>query len=228
MFLTLKADIYLQTIEDNRDVILITKKRTIIRNLEKIFDATLQISNEKGFHAMSMRDLAKAANLSSGGLYAYFPGKMDLLRMLQRHGRKVVQEILFRQVQENGDHLEKLRAALRTHLYLSEFMQPWFYFSYMETKNLPQPERENAIESELATEKLFADIIEQGQCARLFKLRDHVMTAAVIKSILQDWYLKRWKYSRRNISVDQYADFIIQFVEEFLGVGDNRQARVDN
>jgi AcrR family transcriptional regulator len=228
MILTLKTDIYRQTVQENRNIILITKEKTIIRNLEKIFDATLEISNEKGFQAMSIRDLAKGAGLSSGGLYAYFPGKTDLLKMIQRHGRKVVQEILFKIVNENPDHISKLRTALKTHLYLSEFMQPWFYFSYMEAKNLAEPERQNAIESELETEKLFADIVQQGQDAGLFELRDPQLTAAIIKSILQDWYLKRWKFSRRNISVDQYADFIIEFVEVFLGVHGTETIRLEN
>ena len=228
MILTLKTDIYRQTVQENRNIILITKEKTIIRNLEKIFDATLEISNEKGFQAMSIRDLAKGAGLSSGGLYAYFPGKTDLLKMIQRHGRKVVQEILFKIVNENPDYISKLRTALKTHLYLSEFMQPWFYFSYMEAKNLSKPERENATESELETEKLFADIVRQGQDAGLFELRDPQMTAAIIKSILQDWYLKRWKFSRRNISVDQYADFIIEFVEVFLGVHGTETIRLEN
>jgi len=228
MILTLKTDIYRQTVQENRNIILITKEKTIIRNLEKIFDATLEISNEKGFQAMSIRDLAKGAGLSSGGLYAYFPGKTDLLKMIQRHGRKVVQEILFKIVKENPDHISKLRTALKTHLYLSEFMQPWFYFSYMEAKNLAEPERQNAIESELETEKLFADIVQQGQDAGLFELRDPQLTAAIIKSILQDWYLKRWKFSRRNISVDQYADFIIEFVEVFLGVHETETIRLEN
>ncbi len=228
MIQTLKADIFRQTVEQNRDIILVTKEQTIIRNLEKIFDATLEISNEKGFHAMSMRDLAKGSGLSSGGLYAYFPGKKDLLRMLQEHGRKVVQEILFKFVDQNTDDVSKLRTAIKTHLYLSELMQPWFYFSYMETKNLSGPERENAIESEMATEKLFADIVQRGQDAGLFETRDPQLTAAIIKSILQDWYLKRWKFSRRNISVDQYAEFIIQFVEVFLGVHETEISRLKN
>ena len=228
MILTLKTDIYHQTVQENRNIIHVNKEQTIIKNLEKIFDATLEISNQKGFQAMSMRDLAKGAGLSSGGLYAYFPGKIDLLTMLQKHGRKMVQEILFKLVKETQDHVSKLRIALKTHLYLSEFMQPWFYFSYMEAKNLSEPERQNAIESELTTEKLFAVIVGQGQDAGLFERRDPQLTAAIIKAILQDWYLKRWKFSRRNISVDQYANFIVEFVEAFLDVHGNETIRLEN
>jgi hypothetical protein len=34
--------------------------------------------------------------------------------------------------------------------------------------------------------------------------------------MLQDWYLKRWKYARRQISVDDYAEFLIRFVESAI------------
>jgi hypothetical protein len=73
-----------------------------------------------------------------------------------------------------------------------------------------------AVASELYTEKLFADILIQGQASGFFLLRDPQLTASVIKAMVQDWYLKRSKYRKRNISVDQYARFVLQFVEVFI------------
>jgi hypothetical protein len=46
--------------------------------------------------------------------------------------------------------------------------------------------------------------------------RDPQLTASVIKAMLQDWYLKRSKYAARKISVDEYARFILKFVESFI------------
>ena len=51
-----------------------------------------------------------------------------------------------------------------------------------------------AIESELRTEGLIASCIAAGQAAGVFRPVDPVMTASLIKPLLQDWYLKRWKY----------------------------------
>jgi TetR/AcrR family transcriptional regulator, cholesterol catabolism regulator len=220
MIQTSKRDVYRETLADNRNTIRVSKEQTVVRNLEKIFEATLRISNEKGFQAMSMRDLTRATGLSSGGLYAYFVGKTELLEMLLRHGRNIVQRILISCIAEEPDSVSKLRAAIRTHLHLSEYMQPWFYFSYMEAKNLSKPDREKVIESELATEQLFGDIIRQGQAEAFFANRDVQLTAGVLKAMVQDWYLKRWKFARRDVSVDQYADFVTEFVETFLKVPD--------
>jgi len=105
--------------------------------------------------------------------------------------------------------------AIRTHLYLSEVMQPWFYFSYMETKNLTGSERKKALLSELYTEKIFASILKQGQEKGVFVSRDHQIGAGAIKAMLQDWYLKRRKYARRKVTVDRYAGFVLEFVEAF-------------
>ena len=148
-----------------------------------------------------------------GALYSYFTSKEELLAMIQEQGRRLTQIILTRQVGHITDPREKLQAAVRTHLYLTEVMQEWFYFSYMEAKNIDKVQQKKAIESELATEQMFIDILEEGDKKGLFSVSDPVLTASVIKSMLQDWYVKRWKHSRRSISVDQYADFVIGFIE---------------
>jgi TetR/AcrR family transcriptional regulator, cholesterol catabolism regulator len=113
---------------------------------------------------------------------------------------------------------------VRTHLYLSEIMQPWFYFSYMEAKNLPDAERHAAVEGELNTEQLFVDILEAGVDQGEFDTADCRMTAALIKAMLQDWYLKRAKYARRKISVDRYCQFLTAFLEKNLIPGGNHAA----
>ncbi|MBW2209312.1 MAG: hypothetical protein JRG79_20655 [Deltaproteobacteria bacterium] len=76
--------------------------------------------------------------------------------------------------------------------------------------------QKKAIGLELFTEKIFIDIIEQGKQDRTFKEVNKELVAAMIKAVLQDWYLKRWKYEMRNISVEQYARFLIDLVESYL------------
>jgi len=200
---------------ENRRNIRIKKESTVAKNLEKIFDATLKVSNKKGFQAMTMRDLSREAGLSMGALYSYFSGKEDLLTMLQSQKRSVTKKILEEYINRESGIADKLRSAITIHLYLSEAMQPWFYFSYMETKNISGPEQAKAIESELYTEKIFEEILNEGEKSGVFIHRKHQLTASIIKAMLQDWYLKRWKYAKRNISVEQYAKYLISIIETF-------------
>ena len=211
-----KQDICREAFADNRNTIRVKKEGTVVKNLERIFDATLKISNEKGFQAMSMRNLSKEANLSMGALYSYFSSKEELLEMLQHLHRTITIRVLETYIHAQKDPLAKLNVAIRTHLYLSEIMQPWFYFSYMETKNLSKKQQKQSIASELHTEKFFLDILNEGQTQGYFQINDLKLTAGVIKAMLQDWYLKRWKYTKRKISVDRYAQFVLELLEAYI------------
>jgi AcrR family transcriptional regulator len=202
---------------DNRESIKIKKEGVAVKNLVKILDAALTLSNEKGFAAMSLRDLSAKAGLSMGALYTYFSSKEELLQMIQRQSAVVVQ-VLLDQIEGIEDPLSKLKRVIQSHLFLSEVMQPWFYFAYMETKNLAKQEHKKAIEAELATEKLLIDIMKEGRDKGDFKAVNMELAGAVIKAMLQDWYLKRWKYARRNVSVEKYAAFVIDLVETYLAV----------
>ena len=200
---------------NNRESIKIKKEGVAVKNLVKILDAALTLSNEKGFAAMSLRDLSAKAGLSMGALYTYFSSKEELLQMIQRQSAVVVQ-VLLDQIEGIEDPLSKLKRVIQSHLFLSEVMQPWFYFAYMETKNLAKQEHKKAIAAELATEKLLIDIMKEGRDKGVFKAVNMELTGAVIKAMLQDWYLKRWKYARRNVSVEKYASFVLDLVETYL------------
>ena len=217
-----KEDICRELFLENREKIKIKKEDVAVKNLVKIFDAALAISNKKGFTAMSLRELSAEAGLSMGALYTYFSSKEELLDMMQAQGRTLVVKVLADQIEEIDDPRQKLRRAIQAHLYLSEVIQLWFYFAYMETKNLNKEKKKQSIEAELSTEKIFSDIIEAGISAGLFAPVDRELTAAVIKAMLQDWYLKRWKYRRRKVSVEDYARFVMDFVESYLLPSENQ------
>lgn len=205
-----RQDICRQMLESHRGSIKTKKEPTAVKNLELIFEAALAVSNQKGFQAMSMRDLSQASGLSMGALYDYFGSKEQLLEMMQGTGRQVTRHTLEQGIEGLDDPLQRLEAAIRTHLFLSEAMQPWFFFSYMEARHLGEEQKELAKQGELYTEKLFADIIGQGQQKGVFAQVDRNLAAALIKAMVQDWYLKRWKYAQRRVSVDRYADFVVQ------------------
>lgn len=200
------------------DVIRVKKEETAVKNLVLIVESALGLAVEKGFDAMTLRDLQAKSGLSMGCLYSYFSGKEALLNLMQEQGRRLVTEVLTDALQGPESPKERLETAIRTHLYLSENMQQWFYFSYMETKNLGREEARKAIQSELLTESIFVEILEKGKTAGEFQVQDTSLTAAMIKAMLQDWYLKRWKYRKRSISVEDYSSFLIGFVLSALAV----------
>lgn len=215
-----KEDLYRRAFKKDCNSIRIKKEKVAIKNLEKIFEATFRICTRKGFQGMTMRDLSTESGLSMGALYSYFGTKEELLNTLQRAGNGFVSQVLAESVADLEEPHEKLETILRTHLYLSELMQPWFFFSYMEAKNLAKQEREAYIQAELNTEKAISDILAEGEKKGLFQKRNHQISASVIKAMIQDWYLKRGKYAKRGITVDTYAETVIDWVNLYCGRAD--------
>jgi len=210
-----KKDNSQEAFTENKKDIRVKKEKTVVKNLERIFDATLKIGNAKGFHAMSMRDLSEETSLSMGALYAYFKSKENLLVMLQKNGRDNFLNILRDLVKNDESVLEKLQTYVKTHLFMSEAMQARFYFTYMEGKNLNKVERKLAVEHELEGDSLLTEILVQGEKDDVFKKQEHSVTSALIKAMLNDWYLKRWKYAKLNVSVDEYAVYVLDVVEAY-------------
>jgi len=211
-----KEEMAARILEQNRDSIKVKKEQKVIENMVRIIDATLDLCSKKSFQAMSIRDLSRDSGLSRGALYSYFTNKEDLLNLIQTHGRGIAYQVLTQQISAAEGPVDKLRTAIKSHIYLSEAMQTWFYFTYIEARNLSRPEQKKAIESELQTEKIFVDIILEGQEKKLFNDVGALLAASVIKAMLQDWYLKRWKYKERSVSADDYADFVIRVTEALL------------
>jgi TetR/AcrR family transcriptional regulator, cholesterol catabolism regulator len=211
-----RQDISRNTYIENRKTIRIKKEATALKNLDTIFEATLKIANKKGFQAMTMRDLSRETGMSMGSLYTYFASKEDLLRTLQHQHQTYFLQLLEKCIAGMTQPMDKLHTAIQTFLYLSEAMQPWFYFSFMETKNLSRTEKDKAVTNELITEKMIADILIEGQRKGIFLQHDPQLGAGVIKAMLQDWYLKRRKHAKRDISVDRYTAYLQQFVEAFF------------
>ncbi|MEZ4525825.1 MAG: TetR/AcrR family transcriptional regulator C-terminal domain-containing protein [Desulfobacterales bacterium] len=136
--------------------------------------------------------------------------------MMMHHLRTAVLQTMESYIRPEADASEKLEMMIRVHLYLSEAMQPLFYFSYMETKNMSKSQRDMVIADSDATEKIIADIVREGTQEGIFKNVSPDMSAGVIKAMLQEWYLKRKKYAKRDVSVDQYADFVQNAAMSFL------------
>ena len=207
-------------LERHQATIRVRKPAVAIGNLARIVDTTLTLANSKGFHSMSLRDLTEHTGLSMGALYAYFDSKDTLLMMILGQVVRAVEEVLTNPPADlKTDPASRLRWLLETHLYLTETMQPWFVFAYMEAKAFPREGRDLAVASELMTEQLIAETLAEGVRAGCFVVVDVEMTAGLIKPLLQDWYVKRAKYHRRGITPERYARSVVDFVEAAVGAG---------
>lgn len=201
----------------HRAAIRIKKPAVAVPRLAHIAQVTLTLATARGFHSMSLRDLSEGTGLSMGALYAYFSSKETLLSMILDTVAEVVEEVLGHPPEGLPDARARLAWLIGAHVALTEAMLDWFTFVYMEAKAFPAEARARAVASEARTEALFSAVIEEGRAAGLFRVDDVAMAAALIKPMVQDWYVKRSKYRRRGITPERFAQSLAAFAARALG-----------
>lgn len=206
-------DLCRSMLERHADVISVQKPEIAVKKLKLIISAALKLSNRKGFQAMSLRDLSKESGVSMGGLYAYFDSKTTLLNMILTEVTDAVAGVLGNPPPEvTPDPVEHLKWMIAAHIRLSEDMLPWFSFAFMEAKNFPARERGMAIDSEELTESFFAAVTDRAIAQGLFRAGVTPLLPTMIKPLLQDWYVKRAKYRRRGVTVEDYIRAVQEMV----------------
>ena len=197
------------------DTIDIKNKSIAVDKLQTIINATFKLSSSQSFANMSLRQLSNETQISMGGLYAYIKNKQQLSlyihQFLNHYANNVINQV------DTSDNKLTLENLIKTHIYLSEIMQPWFFFAFMESKNLNKEQRKYAIASELMVEQKIKNAIIEGQDLDIYNTILNAETiAAHIKPLLHDWYLKRWKYRQRNINIEDFCFSVMIFINQGL------------
>lgn len=187
--------------------------KTALRNLQKIFNCTFRLANSQGFHSMSLRDLSRETQISMGGLYAYIGSKSDLASAIEAVVRLTIDDVMSDLAQFNLTPIQRLKAVIYADLYMNDSMHAWYYFCFIEAKGLEKAQREAAVQMELKFDQLLQSIFEEGISSGVFRYKgDTALLAASTTALVQQWYLKRWKFQHLKTEIGAYADYVFRHV----------------
>ena len=203
--------------DTHRDKMQIKNPHVAVGNLEKIFTCTFRLANSKGFQAMSLRDLSRETGISMGGLYAYIGSKDDLASAIEEVLRITIDDVMSDKAVLDLGPLHRLKAIIYGDIYMNEIMHPWYYFCYLEAKGLSREQREAAMQMEVKFDERLQETFAAGVAAGLFKVDKIALLAANTTSMLQQWYLKRWKFQLMGTRIDEYAAFVYDTTLRNLG-----------
>jgi TetR/AcrR family transcriptional regulator len=89
------------------------KERDFLRHRREILEAALGLFSEKGFHNVSMQEIAQKAEFAIGTLYKFFANKEDLYKALVLEQSEKFDNALMQSIEESDDETEKLRNYVR-------------------------------------------------------------------------------------------------------------------
>jgi TetR/AcrR family transcriptional regulator, cholesterol catabolism regulator len=84
--------------------------------LESILRTSALIFAEKGYHQASIRDIARATQVSLSGLYYYFKSKEELLFLIQDHAFGTLLRDLEKLLEGVDDPVRRIRLLIENHL----------------------------------------------------------------------------------------------------------------
>ena len=91
------------------------KERERLRHRQEILSAALQLFAEKGFHNVSMQEIATAAQFATGTLYNFFPSKEDLFFELLAAAADAGLGLILPALEGTDDERHKLSLFIRSH-----------------------------------------------------------------------------------------------------------------
>ena len=193
------------------------RPEVVVRNLKLIFEHSFMISEQRGFYAMSLRDLSNSSQLSIGAVYGCINSKNDIPNIACDTISFLHTEFLQRYQQDNASH-EVLMSHIRNSVYLAEILDSWFRFLIQEVKHLDVKSRICVSSLDRSHEQVLSALISGQRDSSISNdaLLETEMIPRAVKSFIHQWCLRNDEYKQHGITVDQYATSLVNLVAKLF------------
>lgn len=172
---------------------------------EEILEAAAQIIREKGFHATSMQDIARAVDLRKASLYHHVNSKQEILVDLLDQAL----DLLINQIEgvaaQDLSPEEKFREAVRAYLNGMAENLDLSAVLLLEHRSLEPEYRERHIPRRDVYEAYWGGIIQEGIDAGVFAQQEVGLSVKVIMGVM-NWTIM-WFKPEGRLSATQIADY---------------------
>ena len=90
------------------------REREKARQRQEMLEAALNLFSEKGYHNVTMHEIAGKAEFAIGTLYKFFKNKEDLYKALILEKAEEFRDAILEAIEQSDDEVEKLRNFVKT------------------------------------------------------------------------------------------------------------------
>lgn len=187
-------------------------------------DEILRVAGElfrrHGYHATSMRELAKRLNLRGASLYAHIDSKEELLREIVDRAADAFLASA-RGVPCDASPVARLEAFVRGHLRVIEGQIETAAVFFHEWTHLSGPARQHVVERRDAYQAELRAIVAAGVASGDFDVEDVDVATLLTLSTLNWSY--QWLDPRGRLPLEELTAFYTEYVLGALGAGKGAQ-----
>jgi AcrR family transcriptional regulator len=183
--------------------------------LRRLHETALRQFAERGFHAVSVRDLTRALGMQPSSLYAHLPSKQHLLGELIRIGHEEHRDQLRLAMLEAGsDPHDQLAALTRTHVRVHATYPLLTRLCNRELGSLLDEDKQAVLAIRLDANRMFLDVVERGQRLGAFAPVDPMLAVAAIGAM--GIRVAEWWTPEVGVSVEDVEETYAAFARKLL------------
>jgi len=163
------------------------KERERLRHRQEIMETALKLFSERGFHTVSMQQIAEASEFAVGSLYNFFESKEALFEELtESHSERIIGELVA-VLGGPGNEVKRLTKFIRSLPKLmeehAEFIR--LYVSELGTRSLMLSKDRDMDKFDAILNSRLEQLLEAGIRKRIFRPVDPTIAAKSISSIME-------------------------------------------
>lgn len=194
------------------------KERERLRHRQEILDTALKLFSERGFHTVSMQQIAEASEFAVGSLYNFFESKEDLFEELTESRSERIIGDLVAALDGPGNEVERLTNFIRSQPKLleehAEFIK--LYVSELGTKSAMLSKGRDEDKFDAVLNSRLEQLLEAGIRKRIFRPVDPTITAKSISSIMEKLAFEIAGKFDKAIAKDMFAKVEQLFLDGLL------------
>src|SRR5215210_7940567 len=171
---------------------------------EQIYSTARSLFSERGYHATTVRDIARELNMQGGSLYAHIESKEEVLWELVSRAASQFLEAVEPIVESAAPPTDKLREMVRAHVaVVADNVEDATVFLH-EWKFLGELRCDGIADHRDRYEKLYRRVIKEGIEAGEFASGDPKMAAMMVLSTVN--WIPQWYKPSGPLSPQEVAD----------------------
>jgi len=183
---------------------------------QQLVDAAMALFAERGYAATRIIDICEAAGVAKGLFYWYFPTKLDLFGELVRTMRRRLRVAQAEAMTASAPPVHRIREGAEASVrFVAENAA---YFALVEVERT-DPEVAKLLQegSEIYLDDVVALVREAQGNGDLPDVEPRLVALGVLGTV--STFSNGWRHGRVNVTVDELATFVGEWVERSLAAG---------
>lgn len=181
---------------------------------EKVLAAAVQLFATYGYHAATMRVIARMAGIQAASIYYHYANKQALLVEIMETHMLHLNENLERIVSKQDSVQQRLYEAIANHIRLHTTFKSEFFIIDTEIRALEDKNRGNILALRDQYENMLQKLLREGMEQGILRETDEKVSSYAIIAMCTE--VAGWFRPSGRLSVQQVIDIYVQMITEGL------------